>query len=67
MYHIFGGYIIIYKQILKIIELDIKDTHPYLLKISNLYTVRHRVLVQNWTDKQKVLWNVNRCSTVASL
>ena len=29
MYHIFGGYFIIYKQILKIIELDIKGTHPF--------------------------------------
>ena len=26
---IFGGYFIIYKQIFKIIELDIKGTHPF--------------------------------------
>ena len=38
-----------------------------LMKISNWYTVRHHVLVHNWTDKQNVLWNVNRCSMVASL
>ena len=25
----FGGYFIMYKQILKIIELDIKGTHPF--------------------------------------
>ena len=63
----FGGYFVTCKQILKIIELDIKRYTSILMKISNWYTVRHHVLVHNWTDKQNDLWNVKRRSTVASL
>ena len=66
MYPFFGCYFIICKQILKIVELDIK-VQIYFNEDKQLVHSETSVLVHNGMDKQNVLWNVNRCSTVISL